>query len=292
MTRSMTGFGKASREVNGDLVSVELATVNHRYLDFNVRMPSGWASLDSDIRNMVKRHLFRGKVNVTVTRKRGGGGTHSIQLDTDLVKQYLEASKELTALLESDEKIPLGVLAQLDGVFSAKDDEEDLERAKEVVLAALNEALTKLTEMREREGRALASDISHRIRQIRERLAAIEVCLPDVNKLYESRLRARIDELKGDAGVTEERLALEIALMAEKGDVTEEIVRLKAHLDHFDEFLESSKPIGRELNFLVQEAQREINTLGVKVRDTDVARDIIATKAELEKVREQVQNVE
>ena len=154
------------------------------------------------------------------------------------------------------------------------------------------EAVPHIDGMRETEGKALARDLEHRIGLIRESVRAVEERLPALNEVFAERLRARIEELGQDTSITEERIAMEVAIMADKGDVTEEVVRLNSHLDHAEELLRSAEPVGRKLNFLSQEVQREINTLGSKVRDTDVIRQVLEMKSELERIREQIQTIE
>ena len=163
---------------------------------------------------------------------------------------------------------------------------------KTALVQIVSEALDRLDEMRLTEGKALADDVVHRVTLIHEALATIEERLPELCRLYEERLRTRIAELLADASFAEELVVAEVAIMAEKSDVTEEIVRLKAHLAHLLELLDSDEPVGRRLDFLAQEAQREVNTLGAKVRDSEVGREILRIKSELEKIREQVQNIE
>lgn len=292
MTRSMTGFGKASRDFNGDQVSVEVISVNHRFLDFNLRVPMAWNALDPSLREAIKKRMARGKLNVNFTRKRKVGSQQRVQFDAVLAGQYVEASAELAAMLGSTEQLSLNVLAQMDGVFVQEEVEEDLDAARELLLELLHQALDQLDTMRSAEGRSLHEELSTRIESMRGILSGIEERLPALKEQYEEKLRARIRELNAEASVTEDRIALELAVVAEKGDVTEEIVRLKAHFDHFVALMQSSDPVGRQLDFLTQELQREVNTLGVKARDTEVTREVLSLKAEVEKIREQVQNVE
>ena len=174
----------------------------------------------------------------------------------------------------------------------AEDETEDLDALRAFLSGLLNEALDSLDAMRANEGQALAKDLLDRLGAIRESLAAIEARLPQLNELHTERLRARIGELAQAASLAPERLALEVALAAERGDVTEETVRLKSHLDHADELIRGQEPGGRKLNFLLQEMQREANTLGAKVRDTEVVRHVLDIKSELERIREQIQNIE
>jgi len=292
MTRSMTGFGKATTELDGQAVTVELCAVNHRYLDASLRTPSAWSALEPDIKQELRKHLARGKINVTLSRKRSTGTGPNVRLDPEVALQYVEASREMAQMLGSYETLSVNALSQLEGVFIQEEPEEDLEALRAGLLTTVTRALEQLNAMREAEGAALASDIRMRIDLIRKALAAVEGRLPELNAHYEERLRARIDELAADMSITEERIGIEVALLAEKADVTEEVVRLKTHLEHMAELLESSEPVGRRLDFLSQEIQREVNTLGVKTRDSDVAKDVLEMKAELEKIREQVQNIE
>ena len=292
MVRSMTGFGKASCEYAEGTISIELSSVNHRYLDSSVRLPSEWSSLEPVLRDALKERLSRGKINVSVSRKRNGGDAQRIRLDRDVAEQYIRASKELGELLDSTEPLSLQTLAQFENVFTYEEGEEDLDEAKDVLMKLLRDAVSHLDAMRETEGKALARDLAHRIGLIRESVRAVEERLPALNEVFAERLRARIEELGQDTSITEERIAMEVAIMADKGDVTEEVVRLNSHLDHAEELLRSAEPVGRKLNFLSQEVQREINTLGSKVRDTDVIRQVLEMKSELERIREQIQTIE
>jgi len=292
MLRSMTGFGKAASEYNGGAVFIELSSVNHRYLDCTIRTPHAWWVLDSVIRETVAKHLSRGKVTIVVRRKYGPSSGLDVQFDEVLAGQYVDAAGKLGNLLGTQEALSLNVLAQLDGVLRAEETEDNLEEIEELTIRLLAEALANLAQMRETEGAALENELRTRVAQLRGTLATIEQRLPELNEQFEKRLKTRIKELEGDVAITEERLAIEVALMAEKGDVTEEVVRLKAHLDHALDLLGSEGPVGRRLDFLAQEIQREVNTLGGKVRDGAVSKEVVEMKAELEKFREQVQNVE
>lgn len=288
----MTGFARTAAEFQGSMVSIELGSVNHRYLDVSLRLPNEWASLDPEIREALREKLSRGKITANVNRRRGGSPAQTLKFDQEIARQYVEASANLSALLGNGEELSLSTLAQLQGVFYYEQNEEDLEETKEFLVTIVQEAVDKLEEMRLAEGRVLCLDLMARIEAIRSSLARVEERLPTLTQAYEEKLRGRIEELNLDKNITEERLSMEVALMAERGDVTEECVRLKAHLDHAVELLESDEAVGRKLNFLSQEIQREINTLGAKIRDTDVARETLEMKSELDRIREQIQNIE
>lgn len=292
MARSMTGFGKAVVEHDGEMITVEVSSVNHRYLDCSVRTPSAWSALEPVIKQTVRERVSRGKVQVSLNRKRSGSSNKTIHFDQEIAKQYVTAATELNRLLESNENLTVNVLAQLEGVFYYEELTEDIDRIRGMVVEVINNSLSELDTMRCTEGDALARDLRERVDLMRKTLAEVEEQLPRLSEQYEARLRARIDDLKGETNLTEERIAMEVALLAEKADVTEEVVRLKTHLDHMLELLDQDGPIGRQLDFLSQEIQREVNTLGVKTREGGVTKEVLTLKGELEKIREQVQNIE
>ncbi len=292
MARSMTGFGKAVREFKGSVVTAEMTSVNHRFVDISLRIPSAWSSLEGEVKQLIRKHIDRGKITGGILRKREASSGQTVMLDRDVARMYLDAARELAHMLGTPETLSLNTLAQLEGVFTYEDSEEDLEEVRPMLESLMNEALDNLNAMRAAEGRALMEDLHSRVALMREALANVEVRLPELDRLYEERLRTRINDLKTDVTITEERVALEVALLAEKADVTEEVVRLKTHLDHMVELLGVSEPVGRRLDFLSQEIGREINTLGVKTRDSDVTKEVIRLKSELEKIREQIQNIE
>jgi uncharacterized protein (TIGR00255 family) len=292
LIRSMTGFGKVSCVLDGNNVSIEISSVNHRHLDFHVRMPHEWSALEPVLRDVLKAHIDRGKVNVSINRQRGTLSAKALRFDAAVAKGYLDAAKELCGLLETDESMTLATLAEMDGVFYFDEGEDAVEAIKEGLLESITEAVGLFNKMRLKEGHSLCEDLVLRLSLIRESLQRVEEVLPELGEQYTARLRERIDELVENVKFGEERVALEVALMADRGDVTEEVVRLKTHLEHADTMLNSDKPVGRELNFLSQEIQREINTLGSKLRSADVSKEVLTMKSELEKMREQIQNIE
>ncbi|GMW01436.1 MAG: YicC family protein [Candidatus Hydrogenedentota bacterium] len=292
MTHSMTGFGKATSTLDGQSITVEVSAVNHRYLDCSLRMPSSWMALDPVLKETVRQRVSRGKYTINISRRRVSGSDSTVGFDAVLAKQYLEASRQIGQLLGTFENLSLDTLVNLEGVLYQAESEEDLSALESALVGTLNAALDALIIMRTREGLKLENDIRERVSGIRASLERIEARLPELSQFYEERLRARIGELAMDVSLKEERIALEVALMAEKSDVNEEVVRLKTHLEHLESILAESEPVGRRLDFLTQEIQREINTLGVKTRDAGVAKDILDMKAELERIREQIQNIE
>lgn len=292
MTRSMTGFGRVSAEIDNESVTIEVSTVNHRFLECTFRMPSVWAALEAPLRNIVKDALSRGKLNVFIRRGRGPMGRPVIHFDAENARQYIDASRELARMMNSTGALSLDTLAQLEGVFYQEEQEQDLDQVKDPLCAAFAEALEQLNQSRAVEGESLARDVAARIAEMQDAVASVEVMLPELSKAYAERLRARVAELNTEVGLAEDRIAIELTLMADKMDVNEEIVRLKSHFDQVLSLLQQKEPIGRDLNFLSQELQREINTLGSKLRDIEVTREVLRLKSELEKLREQAQNIE
>lgn len=292
MTRSMTGFGRVSTDIENETVTIEVNAVNHRFLECSFRLPGVWASLETDLRNAVKQNVARGKVTISMRRGRGATGRPVIRFDQENAQQYIDASRELARMMNSTEALSLDVLAQMDGVFFQEEPEQDIEATKKIILQALEDAVAQLNQARQQEGEVLAKDVAERIAEMRDALAIVESRLPDLAEAHAQRLRDRVAELNSDVGIPEERLAIELALMADKMDVNEEVVRLNSHFDQVLKLLSQDEPIGRDLNFLAQELQREINTLGSKLRDSDVTREVLRLKAELEKLREQAQNIE
>ncbi|MFM1919602.1 MAG: YicC family protein [Candidatus Hydrogenedentota bacterium] len=292
MIKSMTGFGRASGSFESDTITVEISTVNHRFLESTIKLPSTWYPLESSLREFLKDRIARGKVFCSVRRDRAEGARPAIRCDLRVAEEYVRASRHLVDLMNSTERLSLDTLVRLDGVFVQEESEQDLERIGEALLGVAAEAVNQLEKMRKNEGAALSEDLRARFAAIREAVAEVDRRAPELNAAYFERLRQRVTELNVDTKVSEDRIALEVAMLAEKTDVNEEIVRLHAHLDHAGKLLVSPEPVGRELNFLSQELQREINTLGSKLRDLDVTREVIRMKGELERVREQMNNVE
>jgi len=288
----MTGYGRAAGVFEGEGITVELSAVNHRFLECSFRLPYAWNALEPALRDMVKRRISRGKLNVTVRRERGPAGKPNFRFDPEVAQEYIGASRELSSLMNSTGALSLDRLMTLEGVFFQEEEDRDLDVVNAALAGVLDRALDQFNATRETEGAALAEDIQRQVAAMREALAAIEAQLPGIATAYEERLRARIAELNAEAGLKEDRIALELAMMADKADIHEEVVRLKVHFEHVDDLLKSKAPIGRELNFLAQEIQRESNTLGSKLRDIGVTKEVLRIKIELEKLREQAQNIE
>ncbi len=292
MARSMTGFARATATIGGETITIEVSSINHRFLDSSVRLPGQWAMVEPALRATIKKRLTRGKVNLFVRHGRGAGMAPPVRLDRERARQYIDASREIMHLMRSTDALSLNTLITLDGVMTSIEEEPDMEKIEEVLCAALEEALTQLNEMRAREGTALVEALTSHLAALSEKVAQVEAQSEELVAAYQERLRHRMEEINAEVGVKEERLAMEVAVMAERMDVTEELVRLKAHIAHAHEIIATDGAIGRDLNFLTQEMQREVNTLGAKLRGVDTCRNVIDMKCEVEKFREQLQNIE
>ncbi len=292
MVRSMTGYARSTTTIGNETVTIETTSVNHRYLDCTFRLPNQWAMAEPALRDIVKKHVTRGKIHISVRYGRGSGNASAIRLDLVRAQQYIDHARELTHLMRSTEALSLNTLISLDGVMTPTEEELDLEETQRLLGEALEEAMTLLNEMRSREGAVMRDALLQHL-DVMDRLAEqITARAPEMLQAYEERLRLRIEEINAEINVKEERLALEVAMMADRADVTEELVRLKAHIVHGRDILLNGGAIGRDLNFLTQEMQREVNTLGAKMRGLETGRDILEMKTEIEKIREQLQNIE
>jgi uncharacterized protein (TIGR00255 family) len=294
MIRSMTGFGEAEVQTAVGVLRVEIRTVNHRFFSLNVRNPSALDRYEPQIKEWLKEHIARGHVNLTY-RLEGtdAEGGPALALDLDRARQYLKAFQELKTRLDLPGEITLDLLAgQSDLIVREPTEAPEVEEqaVREATLAAARSAVA----MREEEGRSLRDDLEARLHGIGEALAAVAERAPDRLVEERDRLRRAVTELAADAGIDEDRLAREIALIADRWDVSEEIVRLRSHVDHFRGMLaeDSAEPVGKRLSFLVQEMHREANTIGAKANDADVEHRVVDIKNEIERLREQVGNVE
>ncbi|MCK5861419.1 MAG: YicC family protein [Candidatus Hydrogenedentes bacterium] len=292
MAKSMTGFARNTASIAGKTVTIEISSVNHRFLDCSIRLPGPWVSIETSLRECIKKHVSRGKLNVFVRHGRGTGITPPIHLDQERAMQYIEASRKLMHEMRSTDALSLNTLITLDGVMSTVEEEPDMKAVENILASALEEALGQLNDMRAREGNALVEALSQHLKALHKSMTRVEERASELTASHEERLRRRMEEINAEVGVKEERLAMEVAVMAERMDVTEELVRLKAHIEHAHDIMAADSAIGRDLNFLTQEMQREVNTLGAKLRSVDTSRDIIEMKGEVEKFREQVQNIE
>ena len=295
MVKSMTGYGRGERAFDGGLqITVELRSVNNRYLDCAVKMPRAYIFAEDAMKGMIQRAVARGKVDVFVTIVRSGGDDLVVTVNEALAKSYAAALERLRELGGSGAKKRWSAadLARFPDVLTVEKREEDLDEMKERLLAVLELALKDFNAMRETEGRRLEADILGRADAIQRLLAEVEERSPQTVDDYRARLEAKMREVLQNTQIDEARLLTEAAIFADKVAVDEETVRLRSHIGQLRELLAQGGAVGRKLDFLIQEFNREANTIGSKCSDLQIARDVVDLKAEIEKVREQVQNIE
>lgn len=294
MLRSMTGFGRGAAQEGAVEATVEVRSVNARFVDVSVYAPRILASYEAEIQRIAKERLSRGNVSVSVSLKDAGSGT-APEINAEAIRnrrELLLVIREEAQLTPEEAPITLDVLLQDEHlVVSDVDETEKATKAWKATDSALQEALSTLKSMRLQEGKALRDDLAGRVSAIEASVKAIEKRAPKRVQEARERLREKLSDLLSDDRLSQDRLETEIAILADKLDITEECVRLRSHLGQFREALESKEPVGRRLNFLSQELNREINTIGSKANDSEITRLSIAMKEELEKIREQVQNV-
>lgn len=289
----MTSFGRAQSEENSILnFSIEMKSVNHRYLDINIRMPKAMISLEEKIRNMISKRLNRGKVDVFINYKNYGNSTAEPVLNINLAKAYFECLKEIQNELHTIDDITTTKIARFPDVITVVEKEENLDDILNEISPLINNALDLMEQMRIREGEKLKEDILIKIEHIYNIVLEIEKLADTIPLNYKKKLEERLSELLTDVEIDESRIALEVAILSDKSAVDEEITRLKSHLSQFKDTLELDEAIGRKLDFIIQEMNREANTIASKSIDINMTNYVIEIKNTIEKIREQVQNIE
>lgn len=293
MLRSMTGYGGASLSAAGYRLQVDLKSVNHRYFEIMVRMPREWLQLEDALKKRIQQEVKRGRIDVFVTIEHEGASGRSVQVDWAVAEAYAEAARQLKERLGLQGEAELKDFLQIPDVIVMRDETtDDRQQAEIELLHCLDDALQQLIFMRKAEGGALYSDLDKRLAIMREHHAKATALAPMVTEEYRTKLASRISEIAGNVMLDEQRLALEVAVFADRSNVDEELTRLDSHFNQFGLLLEASDPAGRKLDFLIQEMNREINTIGSKANHAELSGIVVEMKAELEKMREQVQNIE
>jgi len=293
MIKSMTGFGRSQIDENGYVISCELKGVNHRYFDPHIRISRRYGSLEEKIKEEIKKNVNRGRIEISINIEKSGEKPRNIKVDKGLAMAYHNALKDLAENLNIPADIKLIDIFRLPEVYSLEDIEEDLELTWQVLQKCLVLAMESLLEMRINEGHNLLEDILARNDFILSEVDKLEQRSPQVASEYQEKLRNRITEMIGQEKMDESRILQEAALFADRASITEEIVRLKSHVKQFNEVLTNGDDaVGRKCDFLVQEMFREINTVASKANDIEMSRVVVGVKAELEKIREQLQNIE
>lgn len=292
MVRSMTGFGRAERMAENRRITVEVRSVNHRYLEVAARLPRVLSALEHRTLEMIKKRVVRGKVNVSVGLNGDVDPVVTLKADEAVTARYIEIMSQLKALYDLPGEVDVSTLVGLPGVLTREETDLTEEAAWGLIAEPLSGALDALESMRRDEGEALARDLLQRISGIQECVDRVEERVPEVVTKNRDRLTERFAEISSDLEYNRTRLDMELALFADRADVTEECVRLRSHCEQFVRFLKAEDPAGRELKFLLEEMHREINTIGSKGQDTSISKDVIYMKGEIEKIREQVLNIE
>ncbi len=288
----MTGYGRGEVDHNGTKFSVELNSVNRKQSDIVVNLPRDLIELEPRIRQAINENISRGRTNVVVTFHDGQNGARKLALDTGLARSYHEAMRALQQELDAPGEITIGAILQAPGVMRFPEQAVSAQEVWPAIERALHVALADLIKMREREGRHLARDLIHRLKAMRKQLKEIRALHPEVVKRYRAALLERIQKAGLPIAPNDERLMKEISFFADRADISEELTRLESHLAQFAHHLRKNEPVGRTLEFIIQEIFRELNTLGAKANDAAISQRVVAGKAELEKIREQVQNLE
>jgi uncharacterized protein (TIGR00255 family) len=289
---SMTGFGKGEAASESLRFDVEIRSVNHRFCDVGVKIPRLFSALEDRVRRRVRDCVSRGKVDVFVTYAECAGKSKRISIDLPLAESYYQAFTQLKQHLNLPGELSVSLFMHYPDILRVETGTPDEDQAWEVLREALDMALEALLDMRGREGEKLAADLMGKFSAIREATARLEARAPSVVSEYRARLAARVKELLGQNALDENRLAAEVAIFAERCSVDEEIARLKSHLEQAEKSCASNQPAGRKLDFIIQEINREVNTIGSKSNDLDMNTQVVEIKSELEKIREQVQNLE
>ncbi len=292
MIKSMTGYGGAKGEVQSIIVSAELKSVNNRHLDLSVRLPKSCLFAEEVVRAAVKDHISRGKVDIFISVDTSHADEITIALNEPLAAAYVKAAQDVFDKYGVTNDMTAATLLRLPEVLSTERADTDKDAVLEAIRTVLGVALAQFDEMRAREGDKLDGDIRQKLDNIERLVSWVEDRSPETVKEYREKLMARMQEVLGEAGVDEARILQEAAIYADKIAVDEETVRLRSHITQFRLMLEGGSPVGRQLDFLLQEMNREVNTTGSKCSDSEIANTVIAMKAELEKIREQIQNIE
>jgi len=292
MLKSMTGYGNGQASSDAVALTVEIRSVNHRYSDVTVKAPRALMALESEVKKRVSARLARGKVDVFINQENSAGASVLPTVNRSLAAAYVELFEQMRTEYSVDSGIPLSLLVGQRDVIVMKESELALESISSPLFAAIVAALDALESMRRNEGDALSLDIGGRLAEVEGLLSRIEARAPQVPLEWQGRLTERLARLQKDFEYDAQRVAQEIALFADRSDISEEITRFHSHLKQFRNLLAAAEPVGRQMDFLVQELNREVNTMGSKSNDAEMTRLVVAIKAELEKIREQVQNVE
>ena len=292
MVLSMTGFGRGEAEDARRKVHAEIKTVNHRYLDIHMHMPRCMSMLEEDAKKQIQQVVTRGRVDVTVEYENKAQDLIAVSVNERVANAYRKAFQELAEKFDIEDKPDLATLSGIGDIFTVNEAEEDEDALRTLLTSALEQALQALTRMRKKEGQFLMEDIRDRSVVILKMVDAIGERSPLVVEEYRRKLEQRLKDLLSSSDLEETRFNTEVAYFADRSSITEEIIRLRSHIGQLQQILKTGGPIGRKLDFLMQEMNREANTIGSKASDLFITRQVVSLKSEMEKIREQVQNLE
>lgn len=292
MIKSMTGFGRGHKLLNGRDITVEIRAVNHRYYEFSARIPRSMGFAEEKLKSMLQGRISRGKVEVSVLVCNTEAADEKITINREIVREYVDALRSVREEFSLKDDLALSNVLRIPDAFTVVKTETDEEQLWQDIKSAAEEALERFISMRETEGERMKQDIASRLDRIEEWVGIIEERSPAIVEEYRKRLYDKMCEVLNSANIDESRILMEAGIFSEKTAVDEETVRLRSHIAQFRTMLESGEPVGRKLDFLVQEMNRETNTIGSKVQDIEVTRIVVDQKSEIEKIREQIQNIE
>ncbi|MGN1481200.1 YicC/YloC family endoribonuclease [Porcipelethomonas sp.] len=292
MIRSMTGYGREQQIIDQRDITVEIKSVNHRYYEFSARVPRAYGYLEEKLKSFIKGSISRGKVEVSVSINNINGKEANIRVDRNMAQGYISALREANEILNLEDDLTLSSLIKFSDIFNVQKIADDEEQIWNDVRSVAETALQKFVAMREAEGNSLKEDLLEKLSTVEKILEKVKIAAPLTSENYRERLYAKLKEVLGDTDIDDQRILTETAVFAEKIAIDEETVRLGSHIKQFRELLESNEPLGRKLDFLVQEINREINTIGSKAQDLEITRCVVDMKSEVEKIREQIQNIE
>lgn len=292
MLKSMTGYGRQESLTEGRKILVEIRSVNQRFTDYSIKLPKHLGFLEERVRNFVSERITRGKVDIYISVESYEEADKDIRLNSALAESYINALKQLRDEFDLRDDISVMGVAKFTDIFKAERRDEDQDKIWELVKGVMTDAMDELIAMREREGERIEKDLIERIEYMKTLAAEIDKRSPQTVAEYRERLYTKIKELLEDREPDESRILTEVAIFADKIAVNEETVRLGSHFEEFNNIINSGEPAGRKLDFLIQEINREVNTIGSKAQDIEIAKLVVTLKGEIEKLREQIQNIE
>lgn len=292
MIKSMTGFGRGENLTENREITVEIRSVNHRYFEFSSRLPRSCGYLEEKLKSFLQENISRGKVEISVQIKAVNSSDTELVVNQAVIDNYITTLRAIAKKLKLKDDLSASTLLRINDAFDTRKKADNEEELTEEVLKATEIAVAKYNEMREREGCNLKADILYRLENIESNVAKVEENSEETLKAYRERLYARINDVLGDRQIDDQRVLTEVAIFSDKIAVDEETVRLKSHIAQMRQMLEDGQPVGRKLDFLIQEFNREANTIGSKCQNVNTAQIVVDIKSDIEKIREQIQNVE